>query len=62
MKRMVDRFFPYVTILIVFLRLLSRLLFGFENSKANQETTDSSQVHQGYSECLKICHMRRNFV
>lgn len=56
---MVEKFFPYAAILVVVLLLLSRLLFGFENSKASQETTDSSQVHQGYSECLnmKICHM-----
>jgi len=59
MKRIVKRFFPYATILIVFLLLLSRLLFGLENSKARQEAADGSQVHQGYSECLKmkICHM-----
>ncbi|MBI4490493.1 MAG: hypothetical protein HY694_15525 [Deltaproteobacteria bacterium] len=59
MKQIVERFFPYAAILLVFLLLLSRLLFGFENSKASQETTDSSQAHQAYSECLKmkICHM-----
>lgn len=59
MKQIVERFFPYAAILLVFLLLLSRLLFGFENSKTSQETTDSNQVHQGYSGCLKmkICHM-----